>query len=220
MRPEEGIARILDADGRPVGLAFAVAGGQVVTCAHVVNAALGRRPRDDRSPGLVAITLAFLFGRAVGADARSQATLVHWQPTHGAFDLNDLALLRLTGDLPVGVTPLAIGGADPAGPVQMLGPVADRRTHGHVTGTLLGAVQPGRFQVNQAVAGAFRVGHGFSGGPVWRPSTGEVVAVLQASAVDDGATDVYALDIALVADALATPADSRPSWSARATTGL
>jgi Trypsin-like peptidase domain len=206
MRPEESIARVLDAGGRQVGLAFAVGAGRLVTCAHVVNAALGRPLRDGSPPGPVTVTLAFLFGQPADGEPRAHATLAHWQPSYGAFDRHDLAVLVLTGDLPDGVTPLAVGGGDPAaGTVQMMGPVADRRTHGHVSGVLLGAVQRGRFQVDQASTGAFRVRHGFSGGPVWRPDTGEVVAVLQASAADDQATDVYALDIALVADHLAAP---------------
>lgn len=207
-RPERGIAQVIGVHGRQVGLAFAVAEGQLVTCAHVINSALGRPLREASRPEGATLTLLFPFGRPTGgSDPRRAATVEVWRPSEGAFDGNDLAVLALRGDLPQGVEILAVADRNPMGPVQMWGPVADRPTPGHVTGVARGEVQPGRVQVDQNVQGAFRVRHGFSGGPVWLPASGEVVGVLQASATD-GAADAYILDITPIGRAIRAPRGS------------
>ena len=201
--PERGIARIMRADGRCVGLAFAVQERYLVTCAHVVNAALGRAARDESPPRADAVRLEFPFG---GARTRKpptgEAMVEAWLASRGSFDLHDVAVLRLTEDLPDGVEPLRLADGELTGPVQVWGPAADRPTGGHVAGTLMGAVDRSRLQMDQKLRGVFRVRAGFSGGPVWRPETGEVVGILQASSVDDEASDAYVLDIALIHEAM------------------
>ena len=48
--PDTFIARILGPDGRPVGVGALVTERHVVTCAHVVNAALGLDAREQGQP--------------------------------------------------------------------------------------------------------------------------------------------------------------------------
>lgn len=51
MRPERGIVEILSRhDDTPVGLGFLAGDRQVLTCAHVVNSALGRAEQDSSRP--------------------------------------------------------------------------------------------------------------------------------------------------------------------------
>src|SRR5437879_2638908 len=78
--------------------------GQVVTCAHVVNTALCRRPDEQAAPGksdVVQVEFPLLPGAPV-RDAR----VVVWEPPRGAAaGGGDVAGLVLTEDAPAGVTP-------------------------------------------------------------------------------------------------------------------
>ena len=210
MRPERAIARLLR-DGRPVGLAFPVDACHVVTCAHVANAALGRPARETSAPPAAAtIAVAFAFGG--GDDAICQdGTVVGWLPELGGFDGHDVAVLRLSQEQPRGAGPLVLAGGDPTGEVQMWGPSGRRGNPGHVQGQLMGEVEDGRWQIDQHLRGVFRVQPGFSGGPVWRPATGEVVGVLQAAGTGEAATDAYVIGVDVIARALPAGAPT-PTW--------
>ena len=90
-----------------------------------------------------------------------------------------------------------------------MGPGQGRDLGRHVQGRLLGAVGKHRLQVDEVVHRVFRVQHGFSGGPVWDPSTSAVFGMLQAITTDDSA-EVLVLDGALLERALAAVATARP----------
>jgi trypsin len=89
---------------------------QVLTCAHVVNVALGRdRAAQDRPA--VEVTVAF----AVGDDPPQPALVQRWwpPPRTGAIG-NDIAGLVLTGtELPAGATPARLA-ANPPAPGQVV----------------------------------------------------------------------------------------------------
>ena len=199
-RPERSIARVLR-DGKPVGLAFAVGPRQMVTCAHVVNAALNRKMRESAPPtdGWPPLVVDFLFAET---SPRRSANVTSWLPGGGGrFDLNDVAALALDADVPPGVVILTPHAGDPTGPVQMFGPTPDSSLPGHVQGELVGWVDRARLQIDQDLRGVFRVVKGFSGGPAWRRDTGHVVGVLHASNLDDGANNAYVLAVDLIREA-------------------
>src|SRR5262245_23677674 len=227
--PERGIVRILR-NGRPVGLAFHVGDGWLLTCAHVVNTALGRPRRESASPGEVVLAIDSAFNAwpsrtagvrhwsPAGVDLVTSATptgsrqVRHWSPAGvGPFDERDVAVLSIVGAVPPDLPTLRLAAGEvTAGEVQAFGPSPDRTTSGHVRGLLLGAVDQGRLQVNQRVDGILRIRSGFSGGPVWRPDTGEVVGALQATAVEASATDVYVISAPVLRHALAAASTSMP----------
>ncbi|HZN17567.1 MAG TPA: pentapeptide repeat-containing protein, partial [Micromonosporaceae bacterium] len=197
--PEHGIFRVLR-NGRPVGLAFHVGGGLLLTCAHVVNTALGRPKRERRRPEGTELTVDFAL--ADRAPARP-AVLRWWAPEAAAgFDERDVAVLALVAP-PQDLAVLRLV-EDDAGDfeVRAFGPSPARRTPGYVDGRLLGSVDGARLQLNQRIEGVFRIGAGFSGGPVWRVATGEVAGALQAAALEDEATDAYIVSAALLRRAL------------------
>jgi hypothetical protein len=204
-RPELCIAQVMRGS-RPVGLAFPVVGGHLVTCAHVVNTVLDRPVRDSSVPDRSAV-VRVRFPLSHDRDPTRRATVRAWLPGGDrAFELSDAALLAVEPDLPADVAPLRLAAGDPTGPAQLWGPAPNRPTGGHVTGRLLGLVDEGRWHLDQDLGGAFRARPGFSGGPVWRPTTGEVVGMLQASSVDDDAPDAYVLGTEPLARLLATVA--------------
>ncbi|HET8659652.1 MAG TPA: pentapeptide repeat-containing protein [Micromonosporaceae bacterium] len=212
--PEHGILRVLR-NGRPVGLAFHVGEGLLLTCAHVVNTAQGRPKREWQRPE--AVELAVDFALAGRLPARP-AVLRWWAPEAADdFDERDVAVLALLAPPPPDLVVLRLVEGD-AGDfeVRAFGPSPERRTGGFVSGRFLGAVDGGRFQVNQRLEGIFRIGAGFSGGPVWRTDTGEVVGALQAAAVEDEATDAYAISAVVLRRALdAARAQPGPGAPAR-----
>ncbi|MCA2216330.1 nSTAND1 domain-containing NTPase [Jidongwangia harbinensis] len=193
MTPEHSVARVLGRDQKPVGLAFVVGERQLLTAAHVVNAALGRPQRTTEEPDRDAyLLIEFPFGGVGEEMPVCRAAVAAWGPAGGADLLtHDCAGLVLKQPKPVGTPPLALVLDDPPprAAVQMWGPSPDRHAPGHVGGELMGDIDKGRIQVDQVIRGAFAVGAGFSGGPVWLIGTGEVAGILHAAGGDG--TDVY-----------------------------
>ncbi|MEU7845900.1 peptide deformylase [Micromonospora parva] len=214
-RVEQAIAFVLDrAKADPVGLAFLVGERLMLTCAHVVNVALGRPARQvERVPKNSRVSLHFALLGAPNSWIERSAEVVAWLPAGDDFDVADVAVLRLGEGLAgSGAEPLRIR-ADLKDrynvPVQMWGPGQGRDLGRHVQGRLLGAVGRHRLQVDEVVHRVFRVQRGFSGGPVWDPATSAVFGMLQAITTDDSA-EVLVLDGALLERALAAVATARP----------
>ncbi|MFI7225907.1 WD40 repeat domain-containing protein [Nonomuraea angiospora] len=116
-----------------------------------------------------------------------------------SFELRDVAGLRLEEELPQGVEPATLISADdgPAGErrIGAWGPNRDGQQSrpGNVVGSLVGAYDQVRLQVDGEFRGTFRVQAGYSGGPVWDQSTGQVVGIVQAVPKNDRAYDVYVI---------------------------
>ena len=189
---ELSVAQVLTSSGDRVGLGFLVADRLVVTCAHVVNAALGRPIRStDRPDDGTPIRLWFPFAGAATERVERRSRLTDWFLDGDAFDQTDVALLRI-GEA-VDAVPLRLVEPDGKVEVHMLGPAPNRPHDGHVAGVVMGSTDKTRLQINEHLAGVFRARPGFSGGPVWRPGTVDVVGMLQAIGTGEGAADSYAV---------------------------
>jgi WD40 repeat protein len=196
-RPEHGIVEILDRrDDAPVGLGFLVGELQVLTCAHVINDALGREPRDPSCPDPARVLLRYPFA---DGDVVRRAQITAWFPKGDEnFEHTDVCGLTLTEAMPGPAAPMTLAdeGCE-ASEVQVWGPSPHRLTKGHVSGELMGLVDAARYQVDQQIRGVFAVQPGFSGGPVWSRATGQVMGMLQAV----GSEDVYVLTPEVLATA-------------------
>ncbi|TKK84405.1 hypothetical protein FDA94_30180 [Herbidospora galbida] len=202
--PDRYIARVLSrATRKPVGVAFAAGDRHVVTCAHVINTALGlgdERTADE--PTGAWIEVEFPFAADSGSRVTRMAHVVRWMPREGLpFEETDVAGLELEAELPPGVEPATLVADDgPCGErrVGAWGPNRDSgpARAGNVVGTLAGAYDAARLQVDVDLRGSFRVQGGYSGGPVWDQGTGQVVGIVQAVPTSGRADDVYVISAA------------------------
>src|SRR5262249_18010427 len=98
--PDTAIVRILGPTGQPVGVGALVTDRHIITCAHVVNAALGLSPRDQRRPDRsVALDFPLVRPAGTGEPPVLRATVECWlpPPREGATG-DDIAGLALAGE--------------------------------------------------------------------------------------------------------------------------
>jgi 3',5'-cyclic AMP phosphodiesterase CpdA len=192
--------RIVGLNGQSAGVGVLVGERHIVTCAHVVNAALGRYAQvQDQPTHLVTVEFPLVDpARAAGHPPRGQATVVKWlpPPREGAAG-DDFAGLMLDQPAPAGAVPalLAIN-VPPAGrAVQVFGyhGVPPGTTGGWVATTIRDRADGGLLQLDSGPDSALRVQPGFSGSPVFDDSTGRV-AGLVASTATGRTQDRYAVN--------------------------
>ena len=170
-------------DGKVAGGGLILGPDTVVTCAHVVNDALGKELFESRAPGPDEITVEF---RGPHGQQRRAARVAHWiaprtrdgGTVHAGDDhwLGDLAVLRVDtpGDT---VCPAAPRNAMEAGQEV-------RAWHGSAGGatfadlTVKSADGPVGYLDGEATGMA--VGPGYSGGPLWCPRNRAVVGLVVA----------------------------------------
>ncbi|WP_203184084.1 trypsin-like peptidase domain-containing protein [Streptomyces pratensis] len=174
---EAAVLQIRDDRGMPVGLGFLVTDELALTCAHVVNAALGTDP--DVEPGAQAridVTLPLL--RTPGGDPPHGTAIVQlWLPPRPSGD-GDVAVLRLSAAVQGGRPIRLVNEPDLwRHPARVFG-FPDGRPGGVWHSALLRARQGnGWVQADLAERG-YRVSRGFSGSPVWDEELKGVVGMM------------------------------------------
>ncbi|MFJ9030443.1 trypsin-like peptidase domain-containing protein [Streptomyces sp. NPDC102274] len=177
--PEEALAaavvRVMGPGGELAGAGFLVAPELVLTCAHVVNDALGRPREDEIAAGTeVFVDLPF-------AEGGSAAEVERWVPVR-ADQTGDIAVLRLPAAIP-GTRPLNMADTERVWGHDVRVPGFPRRSPGGVWhyGRLRGGTAEGWVQLSQADPHGVPVEQGFSGSPVWdeqlRAVAGMVVVI-------------------------------------------
>ncbi|GAB3458415.1 substrate-binding domain-containing protein [Actinophytocola sediminis] len=182
-----------------VGVGFLVGKRHILTCAHVVNAVLGRdlhaqdQPADD-----VEIVAEFTL---VDHHPTRRATVVRWVPpaVHGAAPTRacDIAGLELlsTETLPRGSTGRKLVKPRAHADVEVYGYPADPpRANGNWShGQLLREVDNGFVQIDTALSAAIRAQPGYSGSPVIDTRSGRAAGMLTSASTRDGQRDSYAV---------------------------
>lgn len=184
------IARILGPDGWPVGVGALVTERHLVTCAHVVNAALGLDARQQSQP-TEPVTLDFPL---VGPST-FRATVEQWlpPPREGATG-DDIAGLVLADERAPEGTAAARLAVDPPRPgraVRVFGYPPGRPDGGWVEATIRGSVGGGRLQLDSG--SALRVQQGFSGSPVFDDAIGRIVGLIASAPLGRAERDSYAI---------------------------
>lgn len=200
------VALISETDSRPVGVGFIIARNQVLTCAHVVNAALGRPLEEQAAPAAARRPTIILplqddgAGSAGSRIAKVPAEVLHWvPPSSESFAGGDIAYLKTpAGALPAALTPVTL--ADPSGSqgmsLDLFGyPTTPPRPMGAWTRCrLVNKVAGGIWQLDQDPEAALRVQPGYSGSPLWDSSRCAVVGMLVIAAVaGSSALNAYAI---------------------------
>ena len=186
------------------GLGLLVDSGRVVTCAHVVNAALGRGQREQERPGesdLVQAEFPLLPGRPVRL-----ARVVAWVPPPGRDGGGDVAGLELREAAPAGAAParFAVAPPQPGTVLRAFGYPAEPARGGGmwVDVGLKGAVGGQLLQVESLTGQTVKAQPGYSGTPAWIPGTGEAAGLLQAAPfADEPERDAYLLPPMAIAQA-------------------
>ncbi|WP_019066825.1 VMAP-C domain-containing protein [Streptomyces hokutonensis] len=171
-------------DGLVAGAGLVVGADTVLTCAHVVNDALGRPLFDPREPerSVIVVELHGMLG------ARQYfAHVEHWIPPRSEDGgrvlkgdvtwLGDLAVLRLqatAGELPAPPRRTAMS---PDQKVQAWHGSGNEATFADLTVTLL----VGPFGYVDGSPTGMAVGPGYSGGPLWSPYHRAVVGLVAAA---------------------------------------
>ncbi len=193
--PDGFIVRILGPGGGPVGLGALVTGRHIVTCAHVVNAALGL---DARAQGQPTGTVALDFPLAgPGGSPALRATVERWlPPPREGVTGDDVAGLALVGEVaPAGnaAARLAVDAPRPGRAVRVFGYPAGRPDGGWVEAAIRGPVGSGRLQLDSD--SALRVQRGFSGSPVFDDAIGRVVGLVALAPAGASDRDSYAIGV-------------------------
>ena len=186
--PDAFVVRILRVGGRPTaaGIGALVGPREVVTCAHVINAALGLSVRAQEQPTEI-VELDFPLLRispGVPGSVRRRAAVVRWfpPPREGAAG-DDLACLELVDEpAPEEARPARLIVSLPVvgHPVRLFGYPGDppRPDGAWVTSAVRGRIGGGLLQLDSGLESALRVQPGFSGGPVFDDASGRVVGLL------------------------------------------
>ncbi len=191
------VVRFRAPDGGIVGHGVLVDEQHVVTCAHVINAALGRPLDTTEAPGGQIVRLEFpLLAQLTTLAPERRARVDAWEGPGTAFDGLDVAGLTLVGEArPMGAIPVPLAQQDRTeGDVLLFGPVSDR-PGGWVSARLRPTVTQHRQQIEQRVRGSHRARPGYSGTPVLDPRTERVLGILVAVAAAPEDTDVYAVPV-------------------------
>ena len=188
------IVRVLGPDNAVGGVGALVGPWHVMTCAHVVNTALGRDTLSQQQPReRVRVDFPLL---EQPDRAPFEAEVVMWRPPPGAGVAgDDIAGLELTGPPPrAAVARLAVETPRAGRTVRVFGYPGDapRPDGAWVATTVQGLVSNGRLQLDSRPDSAWRVQPGFSGSPVIDDNAGRVAGLL-VTAAPDAARDSYAI---------------------------
>jgi WD40 repeat protein len=178
------LVRFRDGSGAPVGAGLLFAPDRVVTCARVVAEMLDVDSRSSEVPsGVVVVEFPLLRdGEAVPV---VEGEVVGWQPV-GEDGTGDVAVLRLSGEVPAGAVPPPLAGDGElwGHRFQVCGFPASRRDGRWLEGELRARQGTERIELKMS-PGQTSVDPGFNGAPVW-DETASGVAGLTMTAADQG----------------------------------
>jgi hypothetical protein len=202
---ETAVVRLTTPDGKTAGLGVLVGPRTVVTCAHVLNTALGRDQREQARPDWAAeIPIRFPF--IEGSVLRSSRVAAWVPPPIDGAGSGDVAGLLLGESAPPKAVParFASGPRTPNGGLRVFGYPGDppRKNGAWVDLDLKGVVSQQLIQVESRGDQTIKAQPGYSGSPVWSSKGGLVIGLLQATAfVDESARDAYLIPPATVLQA-------------------
>lgn len=187
-----GIVRIVTwGDEVHVGMGFMLDGRRLVSCAHVINAALNRpmgSPVVPKDEVLVEFPLLPTY-------TSRRARVMKWHPVERGNRAGDVALLELDqpADSEVGHLPLVdvTGRRLDGDKLQVYGVVAGERTGEHIAARFSGFARGALVQIDSADGKGRLIRPGFSGAGVYDEREQALIGMVQSVKVDkhDGPED-------------------------------
>jgi len=175
------LIRVKSESGYPVGVGFFVGRGSIITCAHVVNQALGRRAVQEPKPDRDEVLLDFPL-TSVRWTARAKVRTGAWVPID-TWGEGDIAVLEVVDSLPPVLEPAKLKEHRSlwGHPYRAYGfPVNNDRGE-WTRGELLGPVGRDWIQLESVSVTGAAIEEGFSGSPVWDDKVECVVGMIVAA---------------------------------------
>ncbi len=188
---EGAVVRLYGPTGTVVGAGLYVAPGALLTCAHVVTAALGL-PTGTSPEAEATLQADFPL---VAPHAALTVRVADWHPE------SDLTRLCLTSAPPAGaVSRTLLSAGDLWGhPFRAFGFPHYHRDGVWASGRLLASTGQGWVQVEEVKQTGYFVAPGFSGAPVWDEALGGVGGILVATEADPGVRAAFMIPAARIA---------------------
>ena len=190
------IARVYSKNGAIAGTAFLVGDRHLLTCAHVIHAA-GIVAGQTSLPSET-ITLDFPL---LTPEKTCYARICFWD------EGRDIAGLELTGDPPVGTSPVRLLKADHVWDdgFRSVGFPQGYNNGVWATGKIKGRTGGNLIQIEDVKETGYQVQPGFSGAPVWDQALGGVIGMVSSSDTDKKAKVAFCIpsDVLAVWDQVA-----------------
>lgn len=159
------IARIFRSNGTVVGAGFLIGDSYLITCAHVVTAALGLpTATQDLPTGVVEVDFPL-----VAPSNKVKSRVIFWRPVEPNQIGEDIAGLQLESFPEIEIQPVRLIATDEFWdhPFQIFGFPSQRDAGVWASGLLRDSLANGWLQIEDIKAPGYAVQPGFSGAPVW-----------------------------------------------------
>lgn len=183
-----------------IGAGFLVSKRHLLTCAHVVNAALGlSEDTQDKPESLIQLDFPLL-----APNYRLAARVLFWRPKQIGERGEDIAGLELIGELPPTAQPLCLDSPEQPWEHRFK---AFGFPDGHpegvwATGQLLQENAVGWIQLEDTKEPGYRIQGGFSGTPIWDVSVGAAVGMTVAADTNESLKVAYLIPTRILKSAL------------------
>ncbi|MFB2934940.1 trypsin-like peptidase domain-containing protein [Aerosakkonemataceae cyanobacterium BLCC-F154] len=174
------IARIYHANGNVVGAGFLVSDRHLLTCAHVVTAALAILPQNAQDMPVGSVELDFPL---IAPGQKLKSKVVFWLPVNPSQTQEDIAGLELESTPPVTIEPVRLLAAEDYWEhnCRIFGFPQGHDLGIWATGILRDKRANDWLQIDALAAQNRAVEKGFSGAPIWDESLQGVVGMAVAA---------------------------------------
>ena len=220
-----GTARLIKSgtDARHVGMGVAVDRRHVLTCAHVVNDALGRHAESREPPNKGQDKVHVVFPYSASGKPISGGVQI-WIPV-GTERLNDVAVVEIDEDIPkdVGVPSFSCKQEIHHLDFEVFGATSEDPCGGIVEGRIKGNLPDGTVELSGKHFEDIFIGQGYSGAAVWSTNLHKVVGIVSRKKRDTTVLVAYMIPASLLKQAWPLLPDSNggeteevvrsPSWN-------
>ena len=195
-----GVAQLLKADDctKSAGMEIVVDKSHVLTCAHVVNSALGR-PFELQPQPVQKVSVAFPFSDPA---AVLLGSVCSWCPMHQGR-VSDIAVLELDGDVPegTGVASLVANAGFDDHQFKAFGFRLGSTKGNHVRGEFMGPLPDGTIQIDGIDDIGIFIESGFSGSAVWDTTFQAVVGMVSSRNINPDERVAYLIPVSILKQA-------------------